>query len=383
MICRTIRSALIAAILFFSFTATLRAQAAQAVYSRDEVKMLMKRVMDFQVRAYGDTPTAAWTNWQAAPFWAGVMACYRATDDAAFYDATKKWGEGTAWKLNRRTFHADDIAVGQAYIEMYLKDKKPEMLADVKARIDQYFDKKTVTSADVAHGGAEPVPMTGRTLWWWCDALFMAPPAMAQLYTATGEQKYLDLMHPLYWDCVAYLFDESEGLFFRDDRFFFDKTKSPTGKKVFWGRGNGWVYAGLIRILDHLPATDPQREKYLALYRKMTDALMKLQGADGMWRSSLNDPAWVPEGESSGTGFFTFGLLAGINRGYLDREKYLPAALKGWAGLCGVVNANGSVGFTQPVSDRPVAPTAESVKDYSQGGFLLSAAELYTLHPPR
>lgn len=350
-------------------------------YSGEPLHQLMKRVMAYQVKAYETTPRNMWINWQAAPFWAGVMASYQSTGDEVFYAETKKWAEANQWKVNRRTFHADDIAVGQAYLDIYLKDKRPEMLADLKSRLDQYLTKESVTRVDVAHGTDQPIPFTGRNVWWWCDALFMAPPVMTRLSAATGDKRYTELMHKLYWDCTDYLFDPTEGLYFRDDSFFFDKKQSPTGKKIFWSRGNGWVYAGLIRTLDYLPKDDPQRQRYIDLFKKMTEAIVKYQGEDGLWRSSLNDPSWVPERESSGTGFFTYGLLAGINRGYLDRKTYLPRALRGWRGLCSVINPDGSVGFTQPVGSSPVPPTAESVKDYSQGAFLLAASELDTLKP--
>jgi rhamnogalacturonyl hydrolase YesR len=351
-------------------------------YSGQPLVELMKRAMDFQVKDYGPTPNARWINWQAAPFWSGVMACYKATGDEAFYQAAKRAGEGSNWKVERRTFHADDVAVGQAYLDLYLKDKDPKMIEDVKARIDQYFDKKTVTRSEVGRAGgsggtAGSWDFSGRTVWWWCDALFMAPPVMARLTAATGDRKYVDLMNKMYFDVVDFLYDKEEGFFFRDDRFFFPGRQTANGKKVFWGRGNGWVYAGLVRILDYLPQDDPMRPKYMELYQQMTVALLKHQGEDGMWRSSLNDLAWAPVKESSSTGFFVYGIVAGVNRGWLDRSKHLPVALKGWAGLCGVMNPNGSIGYTQPVSDQPVAPTPESVKDYCQGGFLLSASEIY------
>ncbi|HVT88367.1 MAG TPA: glycoside hydrolase family 88 protein [Tepidisphaeraceae bacterium] len=356
-------------------SSSLFAQTSRPFYQADELKQLMHRVADFQIRAYGNTAS---TNWQAAPFWTGVLADYKATGDESFYQAAKKWAEATQWKLDRRTFHADDMAVGQAYLEMYMRGKQPQMIADVQSRFEQYLTRQTVTHAEVEHGPASAA-FVGRNVWWWCDALFMAPPAMARMSAASGDKRYLDLMHSLYWDTTAYLFDQSEGLFFRDDSYFFDKRKSPSGKKIFWSRGNGWVYGGLIRTLDYIPKDDPKRQQYVDLFKKMTDVLVKYQGEDGMWRTSLNEATWLTTPESSGTGFFCFGMLAGVNRGYLDRKTYLPVALKAWAGLCSIVTAEGAVEYAQPVGAAPVAPVVGSFKEYSQGAFLMAASEIYTM----
>lgn len=360
------------------FVVSANAQTTQpkVVYQGEELKSLMRKVMDFQVRAYGNK---APIDWQAAPFWVGVLAAGRATQDPAFNEAAHAWADKVQWKIGTRFFHADDVAVGQAFEEMYLADHKPEQIADLQSKLSQYFDKKTVTRTEVAHGGAEPAAWKGRTVWWWCDSLFMAPPALARMYAITGDKRYVELLHSMWWDTTDFLFDPAEGLFFRDDSYFFDKKQSPSGKKVFWSRGNGWVYGGIIRTLDYLPQDDPQRAKYVDLFRKMTNSIAKLQGDDGLWRTSLNEPTWMAQPESSGTGFFTYGLLAGIQRGYLDRKTYLPLALKGWRGLCGVVTSEGGVGFAQPVGAQPAPPTAESFMQFSQGAFLLAGSELYQM----
>jgi len=95
----------------------------------------------------------------------------------------------------------------------------------------------------------------------------------------------------------------------------------------------------------------------------------------------LNEPTWIPTPESSSTGFFTFGLLGGINRGYLDRKTYLPIALKGWDGLCSVITPEGGVGYAQKVGASPVPPEPNSFMDYAQGAFLLAGSELWAAKP--
>ena len=158
--------------------------------------------------------------------------------------------------------------------------------------------------------------------WAWCDALFMAPPALAAVTTATGDRKYLDLANRLWWKTTDYLYDTSEHLYFRDSRFF--DQREPNGKKVFWSRGNGWVFAGLARMLEELPADHPDRARYVTLFREMAEKIAAVQGEDGYWRASLLDPDSRPNPETSGTGFFVYGLAWGINHGLLDRARYEP-----------------------------------------------------------
>jgi rhamnogalacturonyl hydrolase YesR len=350
-----------------------------AVRDPQQVKELMKRVMNFQIKAYGDT---APVNWQAAAFWSGVMGAYDSTHDEDFYQAAKKWADAAGWKISKRPFHADDIAVGQSYCDMYLREKQPQMIADLKTHVDEYFDKKMIKKGEVGRAtwSSDEVPMTGRNLWWWCDALYMAPPTLVRLSAATGDHRYTDIMHGLFWNSVEHLFDPTEGLFYRDANYFFDKKQSPGGKKIFWSRGNGWVYAGIIRTLDYLPKDDPNRSKYIELFQKMTPSIVKHQGEDGLWRVCMNEPSWMPEPETSGTAFFCFGLLAGIDRGYIDRETYLPVALRAWDGLTSHVSPEGLLGFAQKEGAAPDHTDANTFRDYANGAFLLAGSEMCRLN---
>ncbi len=377
---------LLAAALSIGMSSRLLAQTAPTiapplVYQRDDVVDLMKRVMNFQIKAYDGK---ALLTWQAGAFWAGVTGAMDATNDPAFHDAAKKWGEQAGWKLavGTRTFHCDSIAVGQAYLDLYLHDKDPAMIGPLKTHLEKFLDKKTIAKGEVggAPGVEDGAPFIGRNVWWWADALFMAPPVFAKMTEVDGNAKWLDLMHSLYWDSVQLLYDPAEGLFYRDARYFPDKKKSPSGKKIFWGRGNGWVYGGIIRTLDALPESDPQRQKYIDLFKQMTPAIVKYQGADGMWRPCINDPDWYSTPDSSGTGFFCYGLLAGINRGILDRETYLPIALRAWSGLTSHVNADGLLGYAQKEGAAPGETDANTFRDYANGAFLLAGSELYKMN---
>ncbi|EDY84646.1 Glycosyl Hydrolase Family 88 family [Verrucomicrobiia bacterium DG1235] len=340
------------------------------------IKEVMLRVADYQERAFGDDHR---TDWKAGTFYSGLYAAYQATDDTRFQTPARAWCEAAEWSLSDRYFFADDICAAQTFLDIYLDEKDPAMIANTIAALEPYFAKETIDRDALGHPVWQDGPRSfeGRNVWWWCDALYMAPPVLTRLHAATGDERYLDLLHSFYWDTVAFLFSEENGLFFRDESYF-DQT-TPSGKPVFWSRGNGWVYAGLIRLLDHLPENDPHRQQYIDLFAKMTRAIVDLQQEDGLWRPSLNDPSWKPSKESSGTSFYTFGLLAGINRGYLDKQSYLPVALKAWQGLLSCINDDGRLGYAQLVAGGPAHVRPSDSIDYANGAFLLAASELYKM----
>ena len=114
----------------------------------------------------------------------------------------------------------------------------------------------------------------------------------------------------------------------------------------------------------------------------MASELVKRQGTDGFWRPNLDDPQDVPLPETSGTGFFCYGLAWGINHGVLARSRYLPAVRKAWTALSGSVTPEGKVGWGQPVGERPVEVKQEQTHEYVTGTFLLAASEIFKLALP-
>ena len=184
------------------------------------------------------------------------------------------------------------------------------------------------------------------------DGLFTAPPLLAMLNQMTGDEKYVDWMNACFWDVHQEIFDRDAGLFYRDARSKPRKTKN--GKKVLWSRGNGWAFGGLTRILKYLPVEHPSYPKYKSLYLQMAESLAKRQQADGFWRSNLDDPEQYPMKESSGTGFFCYGIAWGINNGILDREPVVHFSsrrgkrrhgLVALIWLCRFMNEGGQVGL--------------------------------------
>lgn len=325
--------------------------------SQNEVVVIMKKVADWQL----SHPSHKDTDWRNGAMYAGITELYKLTNDPKYLNILLKMSERNKWRPGRRLRLADDHCIGQTYIELYLIKQEPERILAIHNTFDEIM----------------AAPKKGREDWWWCDALFMAPPALAGLATATGEQKYLDFMNAMWWDTTDYLYDTEEHLFFRDKRFFSKLEKN--GKKVFWSRGNGWVLAGLCRVLQYMPENYSYRNKYVSLFKQMSTKVASLQQEDGFWRSSLLDPDSYPAGESSGTGFFTYALAWGLNQGLLSQERYLSVVQKGWLAMTAAVEDSGKFGWVQQVGDQPEQIKKENSETFGAGSFLLAGCEVTRL----
>jgi unsaturated rhamnogalacturonyl hydrolase len=301
--------------------------------------------------------------WTYAALYDGLLAASKATGDPRYHDAVVKMASRFDWKLVDTRFpHADDMALGQSYMDLYLEKHDPVRIANTKAILDRLIV-----------GPDDP----DKLLWWWCDALFMAPPVLARMFAATGDQRYLDYMDHEWWRTSASLYDPAEHLYFRDIRYLTQREKN--GQKVFWSRGNGWVMGAFANVLELMPKDYPSRGKYISQYKEMADRIATIQGRDGLWRSGLLDPGAYDLPEVSGTAFFTYSLAWGINNGILDRAKFEPVVTRAWAGMLADIYEDGRLGSIQPIDGQPgkFKPSASSV--YGVGGFLLAASELDTL----
>jgi hypothetical protein len=221
---------------------------------------------------------------------------------------------------------------------------------------------------------------TEALIWWWCDALFMAPPVLARHSSLTGDPKYIRAMDKEWRRTAARLWVDRDRLFLRDERFKHQDHRGAGGKPIYWARGNGWVMGGLARTLEAMPADFEGREFYTGIFRKMASRVIELQQADGLWRSDLNDPKSFPEPETSGSAFFVYALAWGINHGLLDRQTYQPAVTKGWAALGRHVLPNGLIGAAQKTGDRPVPTGLDDVGPYATGAYLLAGLEVADLN---
>jgi len=324
------------------------------------VRKAAKKVADWQLARAQPVFNQQWT---FAALYDGLRAASKLTGDPRYRDAVVQMAQQNGWKLLDERFpHADDMALGQAYMDLYLEKRDPVREADTKAILDRLI----VRPDDPA-----------KLLWWWCDALFMAPPVLGRMSVATGDRRYLDYMDREWWETSASLYDPAEHLYFRDSRYF--TQKEAHGQKIFWARGNGWVMGALVKVLEVMPKDYPDRARYVAQYKEMADRVAAIQGSDGLWRSGLLDPTSYDLPEVSGSAFFTYAMAWGVNHGILDRAKFEPIVKQAWAGMLTHIYADGRLGSIQPIDGAPgkFKPSASYV--YGVGGFLLAASEVDAL----
>ena len=349
---------------------SVMAQAGdKKVFKKKFIKEISERTTMWQLKNPKHSP-ADWTN---AAFYAGVYAAWQTTGSKDIYKALMDLGNSQNWKPHRRSWHADDVAISQVYLDLYKKEKQQKMIQPTIDSLDAHIYK--------------PYPRRTATeviKWWWCDALFMAPPALVKLGMITGNKAYLDSSDKLYKETYDLLYNKEEKLFARDNNFLVTPTHKgrveANGQKIFWSRGNGWVLGGLVRMLEEFPSDYAERPFYENLYKEIATRVAGLQQPDGLWRASLLDPAAYPGGEVSGSGFFCYSLAWGINNGLLDKKVFLPVVKKSWIALVKCVNEEGRVGWVQPIGGSPQKNVnANSWEVYGTGAFLLAASEVIKL----
>lgn len=348
---------------------TLVAAQPADVFQPAYIKDALKKAAVWQLAH----PNHAANDWTNGAFYAGVFAAWETTQDPALLDAMMAMGNGLEWKPGKKIDHADDIAISQTFIDLYRIKKDRRMIQPTIDQIDAMRKGRPGHEAEV-HG----------ITWWWCDALFMGPPTLAKLSAATNDPSLLTFSDTLFQETYDRLFNHDEHLFARDDSYLVNASgegkREANGKKVFWSRGNGWVVGGLVRLLKELPANYPKRAFYVSLYKEMLTRVIELQQPDGLWRSSLLDPAAYPGGEASGSGFYTYALAWGLNNGILEKGKFEAATRKAWVGLNTLLLADGHVGWVQPIGADPRRDfTAESWEVYGTGAYLLAGSEIIKL----
>jgi rhamnogalacturonyl hydrolase YesR len=321
-----------------------------------DVRRALRKVGDWQLaRAQGDFDQ----DWTYAALYAGFMAVPDGAGGVRYREAMRAMGTKFNWQPGPRLEHADDAAIGQAYLELYRRFHDPAMLGPTKARMDAVMQLPD-----------DPK----KPLWWWCDALFMAPPVLAKLSSITGDRKYLDFMDHEWGITSGLLYDPKMHLFYRDATFL--GKHEANGSGLFWSRGNGWVMAGLALVLTDMPADYPGRAKYENQLREMAAEIASLQGSDGLWRPGLLDAAAYPLPEDSGSAFYVYALAWGVDHGLLDRKRNLPVIEKGWAGLIAHIYADGRIGCVQPIGAAPGDYTATASYVFGTGAFLLAGSEV-------
>ena len=320
-----------------------------ATPDKQEILSIARKVADWQIKEFPNNKYAVKEpkGWIAGALYMGMFDWAELSGDNKYFKYLENIFNKEYWQVADRMYHADDVCVSQTYIDMYTKYKEDKMLLPTTARIDWVINNPSNGGLDIDY--SKPLSYER---WSWCDALFMAPAVYTRLYTLTGNKKYMIFADAEFKATYNHLYDKDDKLFFRDSRYF--GQQEANGKKVFWGRGNGWVIGGLAEILKTLPAEDTEyRPFYLQLFKELSESLANLQNKDGFWHASLLDPDSYPSPETSATGFIVYGLAYGVNQGYLPADKYLPVIQKGWNALVSAVEPDGKLGWVQPVGADP------------------------------
>jgi rhamnogalacturonyl hydrolase YesR len=350
---------------------TMLKSSENKIPDKIDLLSLMEKVSDWQIENHhlSKRHDLEWTN---ATFYTGLMELSRISVDTTYRNWLLNMGWKYQWQPYFRMYLADDLAVSQMYLDMYREQGDKRMLEPTCARIEWVIRHPSVSNLLY-----EKDSYLTMERWSWCDALFMAPPVYVQMYNITKDVRFLEFMDREYKMTYDLLYDKENQLFYRDHRYFDQREKN--GEKVFWGRGNGWVLAGLVKILKELPHTSQSRIFYTKLFIEMCKKVSALQDQRGYWHASMKDPESYPNPETSASGFFVYALAYGINSGLLEKEVYLPVVLKGWQALEDAVAPDGKLGWVQFEAASPQETSKEMTEAYGAGAFLLAGSEVYRL----
>lgn len=373
------RKNLILSILFIALGCGM--MKAQNLPDRKETLKTLIKVNDHFMAKWPDAgmptfvkrmrPSSLWTR---AVYYEGLMALYSIYPQQKYFQYMYDWGEAHKWtpRDGNTTRDADNYCCSQLYIDMYRITREWRMIQNAKVNADMLVNTPQVND------------------WWWIDAIQMGMPVLAKLGAETGDEKYFDKM----WDMYEYsrnqhgengMYNQKEGLWWRDHDFD-PPYKEPNGKNCYWSRGNGWVYAALVRVLSEVPANEKHRADYINDFLAMSRALKDCQRPDGFWNASLHDETNFGGKETSGTSLFVYGMAWGVRNGLLDRKEYLPILLKAWNAMVNdSVHPNGLLGYVQgtgkePKDSQPVTyDKVPDFEDFGVGCFLLAGTEVYKL----
>lgn len=315
--------------------------------------------------------------WHRAAYHTGNMAAYEVTGTQEFLDYSIAWANHNEWK-GAKSDQRENWKYSYGETDEYV------LFGDWQICFQVYADLYNLSPEDYKIARAVEVmeyqmSTPQNDYWWWADGLYMVMPVMTKLYRITNNNLYLEKLYEYLSFAKELMYDEESSLFYRDAKYIYPKHKTKSGKKDFWARGNGWVFAGLARVLQDLPKSDPHREEYIELYQAMAKSLKEAQQEEGYWSRSILDVNHAPGYETSGTAFFTYGYLWGINNGFFSKKEYADVVEKGWSYLTQTaLQDDGKIGYVQPIGERAdqhkkVGP--ETTSDFGVGAFLLAASE--------
>ena len=365
----------------------------------NEVMNILRQVNNYFMAKHSDPtlptnvgrirPSSLWTR---GVYYEGLMALYEIDADERYIDYTDRWARFHQWTPRNgvQTNDADDQCCGQTYVDRYLQSGGKEKIIHVITNLNNQMSTPN-TKASVKQALRETNANGELYGWWtWIDAIQMAMPLYMQVYKVTGDRRYADHAMKMYrWtrDTLAGgLFNEREGLWWRD-KDFVAPYQTPDGKNCYWSRGNGWVYAALVRCMNQLSPKDQYYKELKKDFLLMSSALKVCQRPeDGLWNPSLVSYADFGGKETTGTALFLYGMAWGIRKGILKEKKYKSVCDRAWEGLVrDCVHPNGFLGWVQgtgkaPSDGQPLSYTkVPDFEDYGTGCFLLGGTEYYKL----
>ena len=348
-----------------------------SVWTKSKVIETIKKVNDYW---QAENPEQAFAFWHPAAYHTGNIAAYEVTGNETYKKYSEAWAEKNQWKgatsddkskwkynygeTMEHVLFGDWQICFQTYIDLYNMDREPAEYKIARAKEVMEYEMSTPNN----------------DYWWWADGLYMVMPVMTKMYKLTGNPLYLEKLHEYWTYANSIMYDSEEGLYYRDGKYIYPKHKSVNGKKDFWARGDGWVLAALAKVLKDLPETDQYRQEYIARCQPMAKSVAACQQPEGYWTRSMLDPEHAPGPETSGTAFFTYGLLWGMNNGLLDKAAYQPVVMKAWNYLTTVaLQPDGRIGYVQPIGEKAIpgqVVDANSTANFGVGAFLLAACEM-------
>jgi unsaturated rhamnogalacturonyl hydrolase len=357
--------------VLFTLSLGMMAQTAQSVLTTAQ------KVNHYFMAKYADPTQDTFVGkvrtsnlWTRAVYYEGLMALQSASPRQEYIDYALCWADYHKWspRNGMEVTNADDQCCGQTYIDLlpYAKRSKEELLAPFRKNLDHQI-------------------ATGRQDYWtWIDAIQMAMPLYAKMYKVTGDRRYMDYAMQSYrWSrntCGGGLFNTANGFWFRD-KDYVPPYKEPDGKDCYWSRGDGWVYAALVRVMETIGKKDKYYKELKKDFLMMSEAFASCQREDGLWNASLVSTNYEGK-ELTGSALFLYGMSWGISNGLLKPRQYRPICDKAWRALendC--VHADGFLGYVQgtgkdPSAGQPVTYTSvPDFEDYGTGCFLLGAVE--------
>ena len=353
--------------------ASMAVEARQ--WTADEVKSVIKKVNTYWQT---NNPAEVRSFWDNAAYHTGNMEVYKLLGDQQMLDYSIRWAEHNQWK------GATEADPAKWKYKTYGEGQDYVLFGDWQICFQTYIDlynlqpdeKKVARAKEVMGYEADS---KANDYWWWADALYMVMPVMTKMYRLTGDTKYLRKLYEniLYSDSI--MLDRETGLYYRDGRYVYPKHTTEAGKKDFWARGDGWVLAGLAKVLQDMPADYVRHPFFVEKFQNLARGVAKCQQPQGHWTRSMLDPRQAPGYETSGTAFFCYGMLWGVNNGYLPKKEFAPVIAKAWNYLTTIaLQKDGKVGYVQPIGDRAIPGqviNADSQQNFGVGAFLLVACE--------